>query len=113
MASQNAIFLTPITGRQLQVTVEKSGEDLSSQYRIFFTDDQMLTPEEEKGLPENQALDMQETRTYLPCSKAQYEELMKVKGPGLVLIPAMAAGRRSRKRRATRRAKKHTRRSRS
>ena len=47
--------------------------------------------------------------------RKRYEELMKLKGPGLVLIsPApMAAGRRSRKRRATRRAKKHTRRSRS
>jgi len=112
MASQKAVFLAPTTGRQLQVTVEESGEDTTSQYRIFFTGDQ-LTEEEEKGLPKDQELDMQETRTYLPCTKAQYEELMKVKGPGLVLISPMAAGRRSRKRRATRRAKKHTRRSRS
>ena len=111
-----AIFIAPITNRQLRVNVEKSNEDNSSVYRIFFEGkDHPLTSEEENSLTKlfpNQTLAVKDQRTYLPCNAEQYDGLL-VKGPGLFVADPMAAGRRLKKRRATRRAKKHTRRSRS
>ena len=108
-----AIFIAPISNRQLKVNVEERNVDGSSVYRIFFEGkDHPLTPEEMLGLPTDQPLEGEGTRTYLACSKAQYDGLM-VKGPGLFVADPLSGGRRSKKRRATRRAKKHTRRSRS
>ena len=108
MASQKAIFIAPNTGKQLQVTVEQRSDGI----RIFFDQGNMI---EDADIPHDKAREFEGQREYLFYSKGEYEELMKLKGPGLVLIsPApMAAGRRLKKRRATRRAKKHTRRSRS
>ena len=114
MPGQPAIFIAPSTNRRLKVTVEP-GKDNSSKYSIFFEGkDDPLTPEEMLGLPTDQPLEGKGIRTYLACSEDQYQKLM-VKGPGLVLIPQdpVSGGRRLKKRRATRRAKKHTRRSRS
>jgi len=111
-----AIFIAPISNRQLKVNVEQSNEDGSSVYRIFFEGkDHPLTPEEENSLTKlfpNQTLAVEGIRTYFPCNAEQYQRLM-VKGPGLFVADPVSGGRRLKKRRATRRAKKHTRRSRS
>lgn len=114
MPGRPAIFIAPISNRQLNVTVEESNEDESSAYRIFF-DGGLLDEGEENSLTKsfpNQTLAVKGTRTYLPCNAEQYQRLM-VKGPGLFVADPVSGGRRLKKRRATRRAKKHTRRSRS
>ena len=108
MASQKAIFITPNTGSQLPVTVEQRSKGIM----IFFDQGKMI---EDADIPHDKSREFEGQREYLFYSKGEYEELMKLKGPGLVLIsPApVSGGRRLKKRRATRRAKKHTRRSRS
>ena len=109
-----AIFIAPISNRQLKVNVEKSNEDNSSVYRIFF-EGGLLDEKEQRSLNDSfpdQTLDVEGTRTYLPCNAEQYQRLL-VKGPGLFVADPVSGGRRLKKRRATRRAKKHTRRSRS